>query len=72
MANDTPHRASDWARNYRLMSEAAKSLHHHADQVVYKLEGQAILNSDSFIGDEARAALENARKWRAVVEGEGI
>lgn len=56
----------------RQMAEAARALHETADGLVTYLESstemQRILKLDNAAGDNARAALDNARKWRARIE----
>lgn len=52
----------------RRMAKAARELHEYSDALVNLLEGKPILKEDSAAGDEARAAYENACKWRARME----
>jgi len=56
----------------RRMAAAARQLHETADGLVTYLESSAemqrVLKLDNVAGDNARAALENARKWRARME----
>ena len=52
----------------RYMAKAASDLHYYADLIVTELDGKPILEEDGAAGDEARAAHENARAWRALVE----
>jgi hypothetical protein len=57
-----------WKRAYRQMGHTVRALHEWADATVNQLEGNPILDADTAEADEARAALENARAWRARVE----
>lgn len=59
----------DWKAAQRQMGLCARNLHHWADETVNRLEGQPIIAADSAEGDEARAALDNARAMRARMEG---
>lgn len=52
----------------RAMQRAVSALHSAADDLVTYLEGTPILEEDSPAGDNARAALDGARAWRAVME----
>lgn len=52
----------------KQMAHAATELHRLADELVNELEGTPIIEADSAAGDNARAALENARAWRARIE----
>lgn len=58
-----------WMNAYKQMAQCARDLHKWADETVNELEGHPILEADTAEGDEARAALHNARAWRAVIEG---
>lgn len=58
-----------WQFALRRMAKAALDLHREADTVISELEGKPILKADTAEGDNARSAYENARAWRARVEG---
>lgn len=60
------HHQAIW--HQRRMAESARLLHYHADALVNELQASTLLREDTAAGDEARAALENARRWRCRME----
>lgn len=65
---------SELAHLDALLQARVNALHQAADSIVSGLESRqaATLEEDSPRGDRARALLEGARAWRALVEGAGI
>ena len=52
----------------RAMQATVAELHRLADALVNELEDSPLIGDESSAGDNARAALDGARAWRARVE----